>query len=292
VAASVAVLLAAASSAVEVPATAAMAAAAAATRLPFGGTTIYPGRTLVAYYGTAGSGALGVLGEASPDRIIGRLRKATAPFGTATRPAYPVFELIVTVADAGPGRDGDYNHDITRTKVRKYIAAAHKHKVLLVLDVQPGRANFRTVAKRWAWALKDPWVGLALDPEWRVGKGQVPGRVVGSVRAAEVNKVSSWLGTVVTKYRLPQKLFLLHAFRTTMLPDIGRIAQRTQLATVLHVDGFGTRSQKRQTFRTLERTKPAYMRSGFKLFYDEDVRIFRPKDVLRIRPRVSFVSYQ
>jgi hypothetical protein len=31
---------------------------------------------------------------------------------------------------------------------------------------------------------------------------------------------------------------------------------------------------------------------GFKLFYDEDVRLMRPQDVMRIRPRVDFVSYQ
>ena len=36
----------------------------------------------------------------------------------------PVYELIVTVADAHPGRDGDYSHDIARARVRDYIDAA------------------------------------------------------------------------------------------------------------------------------------------------------------------------
>lgn len=32
--------------------------------------------------------------------------------------------------------------------------------------------------------------------------------------------------------------------------------------------------------------------TGFKLFYDEDVNMFAPRDVLGIRPRVDYVSYQ
>ena len=53
--------------------------------LPMGGRTIYPGHILVAYYGTAGTGALGVLGEDSPDRVTDRLREAARPFGSEGR---------------------------------------------------------------------------------------------------------------------------------------------------------------------------------------------------------------
>jgi len=52
---------------------------------------------------------------------------------------------------------------------------------------------------------------------------------------------------------------------------------------VQHVDGFGTRSQKLATYRTVERSDTFHM--GFKLFYDEDTDIFKPHGVLRIRPR-------
>ena len=57
-----------------------------------------------------------------------------------------------------------------------------------MLDLQPGRADFLEVRKRWQWALEEPYVGLALDPEWRMRPEQVPGRVIGSVGAAEVNR--------------------------------------------------------------------------------------------------------
>ena len=266
-------------------------AAPAAGGLPGGVDTIFgDDRFLVAYYGTAGTGALGVLGEDDPERIIGRLTRAAKPFARKRSATQVVFELIVTIADAGPGEDGDYSHDIAREDVQRYIDAAHEHEALLLLDVQPGRANFLDVAKRWAWALKDPYVGLALDPEWRMGKHGVPGQKIGSVGADEVNRTSAWLRDLVKQNALPQKLFVLHQFRTDMIRDIGAIEPRQGLVMVQHVDGFGTPGQKLDTFHAVAR--PGQFLMGFKLFYDEDIRRMTAADVRRIRPTVRFVSFQ
>jgi len=259
--------------------------------LPGGGRRIFAdGRLLVAYYGTARTGALGVLGEAGPDRIVPRLMRAAAPFARDGRTVQPVFELIVTVAHAGPTKTGTYSSGIPRAEVRRYIDAAHRHGALVVLDLQPGRADFLDVAKSWTWALRDPWVGLALDPEWRMGPHGVPGRKVGSVGAAEVNRVSAWLDDLTARDRLPEKVFMLHQFRSDMIRHVGRIQDRDHLALVQHVDGFGTRGQKMATFRHVIR--PHRFALGFKLFYDEDVHRMRARQVLAIRPRVSFVSFQ
>lgn len=245
---------------------------------------------MVAYYGTAGTGALGVLGERRPDVITKKLRKAAAPFASKGIDVQIAYELIVTIADASPGQDGDYSHDIDRAAVRRYIEAAHRNKALLILDLQPGRSNFLKVAKRWAWALKDPYVGLALDPEWRMGPHQVPGRVIGSVSAREVNQVSKWLVNLQHKHNLPEKIFMLHTFRTSMLPGVARIKKRSGLAMVQHVDGFGTPSQKLATYHAV--AHPKTFRMGFKLFYDEDIQRMSAARVKKIRPHVKFVSFQ
>jgi hypothetical protein len=259
--------------------------------LPGGGSVIFAGhRLLVAYYGTAGSGALGVLGEASPEQIVPRLLRAAAPFARSGRPVQPVFELIVTVAHASPTRTGTYSSNIPRREVRRYLTAAHRHGVLVVLDLQPGRADFLDVAKSWEWALRDPWVGLALDPEWRMGPHGVPGRRIGSVSAAEVNRVSAWLDGLTARQGLPEKVFMLHEFRPEMIRHVERVRAREHLALVQHVDGFGTPGEKLATFHRVVR--PRQFALGFKLFYDEDVRRMRPAQVLAIRPRVSFVSFQ
>ena len=161
-----------------------------------------------------------MLGETSPDRMVRRLRAAAAPFERPDSEVQIVFELIVTVADASPGEDGDFSHDIARADVQRYIDAAHEHGALLLLDIQPGRAGFLSVVRRWKWALEDPYVGLALDPEWRMGRRGVPGQRIGSVSATEVDRVSKWLKHLVRIEKLPQKLFVLHQFRTDMIEDI------------------------------------------------------------------------
>ncbi len=60
--------------------------------------------------------------------------------------------------------------------------------------------------------------------------------------------------------------------------------------TVEHIDGFGSRKAKRATYQHVQRADKFQM--GFKLFYDEDVNMLAPRDVLGIRPRVDYVSYQ
>lgn len=248
------------------------------------------GRFLVAFYGTAGTGALGVLGETPPDVAFARLQRTAARFERPRQPVLPVFELIVTIADPFPGPDGDYAHDVPRAAVRRYIDAAHRHGALLVLDLQPGRTDFLTVAKRWAWALRDPYVGLALDPEWRMARGEVPGRVIGSVDAAEINRTTAWLATLQQRHRLPQKLLLLHQFRSDMITRIGSVQPRRSLAMVQHVDGFGTPGQKLATYDAV--AFPQRFRMGFKLFLDEDTDLMDSTAVHRIRPKVRFVSFQ
>ena len=131
------------------------------------------------------------------------------------------------------------------------------------------------------WARRDPWVGLALDPECRMGRGQVPALTVGQVGAAEVNRPSAWLARLTRRAGLPQKLFVLHQFRTDMVPNIERVEKRPNLAMVQHVDGFGTPGQKLDTYRAVARHDRFHM--GFKLFYDEDVDRMSPRDVRRAR---------
>lgn len=263
----------------------------AGTSLPDGGRKIFAGhRFLVAYYGTAETGALGVLGETLPDQMQRQVRRAAEPFRRPGQPVQITYELIVTIADRAAGPDGDYSHDIAKSEVRRYIRAAHRHDALLLLDLQPGRSDFLEVAKRWEWALKDPWVGLALDPEWRLGPHLAPARVIGHVTAAEVNRTTRWLAGLTRRHDLPEKLFVLHQFRIAMIENIKRVEPRRGLAMVQHVDGFGTRAEKMATFNVV--AQPNQFLMGMKIFYDEDTRRMRPAFVHGIRPRVRFVSYQ
>jgi hypothetical protein len=258
--------------------------------LPQGGRSIFPEYRVVAFYGTAGAPVLGVLGESTPEGILPRLRAAAQGYRTGKRKVQIAYELIATVAQAGPGPDRDYSKPIDPAKITRYVDAAREHKVLVVLDVQPGRSDFLSQVRALRPFLEQPHVGLALDPEWRMGPKEVPGKTIGSVTAAEVNEVSAYLADIVERGDLPEKLFILHQFRGSMIEDIGQVRRRPGLAMVQHIDGFGTRRAKDATFAALRR--PQQFHIGYKLFYDEDVRMYGPRDLLRMRPAPEYISYQ
>jgi hypothetical protein len=116
-------------------------------QLPLGGTTIFPRYRVVAYYGTAGNAALGVLGEDSPEVMLPKLRAAARGFAGGRR-VQVAYELIATVAQGGPGPDGDYSRMIDMARIERYVEQARRNKVLVILDLQPGRGDFLPQAQR------------------------------------------------------------------------------------------------------------------------------------------------
>ena len=186
------------------------------------------------------------------------------------------MELIAVTAAAHPGEGERYNTRQDASVIRRYLRAARRAKALLVLDVQPGRSDFFTEVTRLRRWLKEPDVGLALDPEWRMGPGEVPGQVIGSVEAREVNAVTAWLSQLVVRDKLPQKLLLIHQFTDDMVDDT-QLQERDGLAMVLNADGFGTRQLKRIKYRAFTSSPRRFFHTGFKLFYREDMRLMKPR---------------
>ena len=261
--------------------------------LPRGGRTILPGHVVVAHYGTAGTGVLGVLGRGTPDQATARLAKAAAPFEAASgKPVLPALELITTVAQAAPGKSGDYSTFLEDAEVARYLDAARRAKMLVVLDIQPGRADFLEQVKRYERFLLEPEVGVALDPEWKLTPSQKPGRQIGKTNAASVNAVSDYLARLVADHGLPQKLFVVHQFKTFMIANREKLATHPELATVVHVDGFGTQKEKRQTYDALKLPAGSPIYNGFKLFYKVDTGLMTPKQTMALKPMPDLVSYQ
>jgi hypothetical protein len=258
--------------------------------LPLGGRTIFPNYRVVAYYGAPQNRELGALGIGSPDAAGRRLRKQAAPYARKTRPVMLAFELIATVANADPGEDGLYRTRQTDAVVRRYLRAARRAKALLILDIQPGHADFMDEVKhldRW-W--REPDVGLALDPEWHT-PGAQPGTVIGSVEASTVNAVSAHLAKIVRENNLPEKLFVIHQFTPDMIHGKAQVAQRPGLATTMNVDGFGDRANKVAKYREFTHDGTHFHR-GFKLFYEEDTGMMKPRSVVALQPPPDLVVYE
>jgi hypothetical protein len=268
--------------------------AATGVQLPGGGQTLFPGRRLVALYGHPQTSALGVLGEQGPAQTMARAHRLAASYQRfSTEPVVPAVEIIATVASAQAGADGDYSNETSIEVLRPYVDAAARSGVYVVLDLQPGRTDFLTQARAYRELLAQPHVGLALDPEWRLGPGQVHLRQIGSVDAAEVTAVADWLAALVRGERLPQKLLLLHQFQLRMITGRQKLdAQRDELAILVQMDGDGTPGEKLATWRALRTDPPRGLRFGWKNFYDEDTPTFTPRETMAVRPTPWWVSYQ
>ena len=259
--------------------------------LPRGGRAIFPRFTVVAFYGAPQAAELGTLGIGTPDAAGRRLARVARTYRRPGRPGLPAFELIAVVANGAPGADGRYRSRQRPAVIRRYLAAARRARALLLLDIQPGRADFLAEMRALEPFLREPDVGLALDPEWHVGPGEVPGRVLGSVDAGVVNAVSARLAEIVRERRLPEKLLVVHQFTRDMVRGRERLARRPGVPVVLDVDGFGTRAQKVAKYRELTRGVRGFT-PGIKLFFREDEGLMRPRDVLGLRPQPRMVVYE
>ncbi len=257
--------------------------------LPGGGRRILPDRRVVAFYGAPQAAALGVLGIGDPDQMAKKLERQARPYATGARPVLPAFELIAVVAADAPGEGDLYRTRQDDAIIRRYLSAARRAGAILLLDIQPGRSDFLTEARALEKWLREPDVGLALDPEWRMGADEVPGQTIGSVDASEVNATSRWLSELTRRERLPQKLMVIHRFTDGMIENVAALEEPRDIATVINVDGFGSQAQKVAKYRDLE---PHRFHAGFKLFYEEDTGLMTPRRVLRLRPEPDLIVYE
>jgi len=269
------------------------ALAAAPAELPRGGTSIFPENRVVSFYGAPQADALGILGIGPPGRAARKLRRVARRYRRPGRPVLPAFELIGVIALAAPGNDGNYRARQSKRTIRRYLRVARRHDYLLLLDIQPGRSDFLREVKALKPFLRKPDVSIALDPEWRMRRGQVPGEVIGHVTAGEVNRVTAYMARMIRRLGLPEKMLLIHQFTPDMVRKKGRLRDRPGIDLVLNSDGFGTAAAKRAKYRQLAPRARSPFHRGFKLFYEEDTGLMKPGQVLKLRPRpVDLVIYE
>ena len=160
----------------------ALGAATAARRrsraeLPRGGRRVLPDNRVVAFYGAPQSRELGALGIGTPDRAARRLDRQARAYARGSRPVLPAH-------------GADRGHRARRRRARAAVPhppARCRHRALparraarrmrcSLLDIQPGRSDFFTETTRLERWLREPDVGLALDPEWRSPPARSRGR--------------------------------------------------------------------------------------------------------------------
>jgi len=266
-------------------------------QVPGGGFFILPEgeqRRYVSFYGHPGTDDLGVLGEQGPAATLTRMGDFLDAYGGDGSQVVPAFEIIASVASGGATDDNDYSYEWPVETFEAWIEFARENDIYVLLDLQPGRDHFLTQAQQYVELLELPFVGLALDPEWRLTSDEVHLEQVGSVQASEINEVATWLADLVRDNGLPQKMLLLHQFRTSMIQNRHELISRPELQVVVQMDGDGTEPQKDATWGQLkDGAADAHWAWGWKNFFDEDEPgPPSPESTMSKEPSPIYVSYQ
>ena len=262
--------------------------------LPRGGRTIFPEHRLVGYCGTPGAPALGELQGNLPAKA--KALEARATLYAGGRKTLPVFELIAVVVQSSPGPDGKYRHRVDNSVVDDYLRAARQANALLLLNVQPGRSDFLTEVKSFEAYLREPDVGVALDPEWAMsGKGR-PGAAWGQTTGTVINDVGAFLSSLVEAGNLPEKVLVFHEVVKAVVKDEASVKPFPGVVVIKSVDGLGPVSAKVATYANLMANTAAGVHPGLKLFFDEDTRnggrLMTPRQVLGLSPQPEYVMHE
>jgi len=298
------------------------AAGGARANLDWFGPQLLPKYRIVSYYGNPLSATMGVLGQGSSGRMLARLAAQEQAYRVAdpSRPVLGALELVAVVAQSSPGPQGYYSAQMPYSLIQGELDLARRHHLLLILDVQIGHASVQTEVRYLAPFLRQPDVELALDPEFAMRPGDIPGVEFGSMPTPPVNWALAYLQAIVERDHLPQKILILHQFIESMVPDWQGIEEQPDVALVRDLDGFGDWGRKAGEYEQFiqqesipyvvpfevpigvrgalnagyatEIRQHVVVCGGVKIFYTQDTPPEPPSVVLSLDPPPLVVIYQ
>lgn len=259
--------------------------------------SILPDKRIVAYYGNPLSKRMGILGEVPPDEMLRRLNREVTAWSRAdsSTPVVPALHLIAVVAQGSAGRDGMYRARMADTLIQRVYGWAQQAKAIMFLDIQVGKSTLQDELPRLESWLARPDVHLAIDPEFSMKRGGLPGKRIGTYDAADINFAIDFLARLVDKYQLPPKVFVIHRFTRPMVTNANKIKLDPRVQIVMHMDGWGPPHLKRDSYEAYVYSEPVQF-TGFKLFYKNDTKrghpLMKPADVLALFPKPVYIQYQ
>ncbi|HEX8395397.1 MAG TPA: hypothetical protein VF665_23810 [Longimicrobium sp.] len=258
---------------------------------------ILPDKRIVCYYGNPSSRRMGALGEYPRNEMLSRLQREVQRWTAADpqHPAVPCLHMVSVVAQGDPGPSGHYRNQLRDAVVDSIYQMAQSINGLFIVDVQVGTDDIRNIMPRFENILKNPDVHFAVDPEFYMRGGIVPGRKIGTMHAADINYVSEQLARIVRENRLPPKVLVIHRFTRNMVTNTEDIILRPEVQIVIDMDGWGAPWLKRDSYRDYVVRHPVQF-TGFKLFYHNDTKkgdpLMSPADLLRLEPKPLYIQYQ
>jgi len=282
--------------------------------------SLIPANRIIAYYGTPRSTRMGILGRIPPDSMLPRLERTARLWAEAdsTRSVMPALHLIATVAQGKPGPGGKYRLRLGMAVIDSVASWVEQRGWILILDIQIGHSTVAAELEPLMPYLRRPYVHLALDPEFAMKNGGVPGQRIGTLDASDVNTAVNVLAKLVDEEKLPPKMLVVHRFTRRMLTNYDQIKRDPRVQVVVDMDGFGEYWLKQDAYRLWIVPYPVQY-TGFKLFYKNDRKpqyrseaeakwscpdsvalavgcgddgLMTPAQVLRLHPRPDYIQYQ
>lgn len=259
---------------------------------------ILPFKRIIAYYGNLYSTKMGVLGEYKEEEMLRRLDVEVKKWELADpeTPVLPALHYIAVVAQGSPGESGKYRFRMPDSEIEKVLAIAKKINAIVFLDIQVGLSDLQTEVPYFEKYLKLPQVHLGVDPEFSMKTGALPGKVVGTLDAADINFSINYLAKIVKDNNLPPKVLIVHRYTQKMLTNAKNIKPTPEVQVIINMDGWGGQAKKIGTYKNFVYPEPVQF-TGFKLFYKNDVFtpgtvLMSPEDLLKLQPRPIYIQFQ
>ncbi len=249
---------------------------------------------IVSFYGHPGVPVMGALGDGPPGDVAARVAAWAERYDRLNGPrgVIPAFHLIVGVAQNYPAADGSWLNRLSRERVAEYVEAARDHDMLLFLDTQIGWSDPLEEVRLLEEFLREPFVHVALDPEFATEpEGVRPGLAIGSIGAEQVNEVQRYLAALVREGGLPSKILMVHQFVDGMLRDRDAVEDHDGVDLSIDMDGFGRPSEKLRGYE-LYALPPPSERPAFKLFFSQDLPVMTPEEVQALDRPPDVIIYQ
>jgi hypothetical protein len=259
---------------------------------------LLPYNRIIAFYGNLYSKRMGILGELPKEAMLKKLKSEVAKWQAADleTKAIPALHYIAITAQGSPGRANLHRLRMPFHQIDIIMDWAKSINALVFLDVQVGHSTVKEEVATLEKYLKFPNVHLAIDPEYSMKNGEVPGTKIGTFTSDDINDAIKILEKLVRKNNLSPKILVVHRFTQGMVTGYQKIKTIPEVQVVMNMDGFGNKTLKKSSYIDYIYREPVEF-TGFKLFYKNDTKtnpkgLFTPAEVLRFTPKPIYIQYQ
>jgi hypothetical protein len=240
---------------------------------------------------------MGILGELPEAEMLAKLQQEAASWQKAdsTMEVLPALHYIAVTAQGSAGKDGKHRLRMPFKQIDSILKMAAKINAIVFLDIQVGLSTLQQEIPQLETYLKMPNVHLGVDPEFSMKGGQAPGKVIGTLDAADINYATEYLAKLVKDNNLSPKILVVHRFTKGMVTNYLQIKTRPEVQIVMDMDGWGHPDLKYSSYKLYIHKEPVQF-TGFKLFYKNDLRnngrLLTPQELLALKPQPVYIQYQ